>query len=244
MEQWWHYLLLAGVGLISGTLNVVAGGGSFLTLPVLIFLGLPAGVANGTNRVGIVLQNVSASWGFWRAGVLEPRALLWSAVPATLGAAIGTSLALTISDRAFERVLATLMVGLTLWTLLGRDRLPRDRPFHRGLLALGFFLVGIYGGFVQAGVGFLILAVTSLAGYDLVKGNAVKVVSVLCFSSLSLLLFAIGGRVAWLPGLALAVGTMIGAAIGVRLTVLKGHRWIQRVVTITVIVFAIRLWWG
>ncbi len=240
------YSALAVAGFIAGALNVVAGGGSFLTLPILIFFGLPPGVANGTNRVAIVLQNVVASWGFHRHGVLDRRAIAWAALPATGGAALGSWAALSISDDAFRRVLAALMVAVTLWTLISRRKAPSDRPprLRIGLLALGFFGVGIYGGFVQAGVGFFILAATSLAGLDLIRGNAVKVMSILCFSALALALFALSGRVDWSYGLALAAGNMAGGWLGVRLTVLKGHAWISRVVTATVILFAARLWFG
>ena len=83
--EWLGYLALFAAGCVAGTLNVIAGGGSFLTLPVLIFLGLPAGIANATNRVAIFLQNVGAVWSFQRFGVLDTRSLLWAAVPATTG---------------------------------------------------------------------------------------------------------------------------------------------------------------
>jgi len=111
-------------------------------------------------------------------------------------------------------------------------------------LAVGFFLVGVYGGFVQAGVGFLILAATSLAGLDLVRGNAVKVLTVLCFTLMSLGIFAWQDKVQWWIGLTLGAGTVLGGLVGVRLTVLKGHAWIKRVMTVTIIVFALRLWFG
>ncbi len=240
------YPALALAGLVAGVLNVVAGGGSFLTLPILIFFGLSPGVANGTNRVAILLQNVVASWGFHRHGVLDRRAILWAALPATAGAGLGAWFALALDDDAFRRLLAALMVVVTLWTLVSRRREAPEEPpkLQVGLLALGFFGVGIYGGFVQAGVGFFILAATSLAGLDLVRGNAVKVLSILCFTGLSLLLFALAGRVDWTFGLALAAGNTVGGWLGVRLTVLKGHAWIQRVVTVTVILFALRLWFG
>jgi len=112
------------------------------------------------------------------------------------------------------------------------------------VLAVGFFLSGVYGGFVQAGVGFVILATTSLAGLDLVRGNAVKVLSVLCFGVVSLGMFAWQGQVDWWIGLALGTGMALGGLVGVKLTVLKGHAWIKRVVTVTIIVFALRLWFG
>lgn len=246
MAAWQGYGILFASGLIAGTLNVLAGGGSFLTLPVLIFLGLPPTVANGTNRVGILLQNVGAVWGFNRHRVLDWRWTVWAAAPATLGALLGSWGALLIGDQAFRRVLAFLMVAVTVWTLVSPRMQTRrhEGPPRVALVAAAFFLVGIYGGFVQAGVGFLILAATTMAGLDLVRGNAVKVLSILCFTAVSLTVFALSGKVDWAMGLALAAGTVLGGQLGVRLTVLKGHAWVRAVVTITVIVFAIRLWFS
>jgi uncharacterized membrane protein YfcA len=246
------YLLLFGAGLIAGVINVLAGGGSFLTLPILMFLGLPAGVANGTNRVGILLQNVAAVWSFERHKVLDWSSLWWAAAPATLGAVLGTWGALTISDLAFKRVLALLMLTLSVWTLWSPHSRQQDSPTdvngrsrrHNLLTGLAFFVVGIYGGFVQAGVGFFILAVTSAVGLNLVRGNAVKVLTVLCFTAMSLALFAWQGRVDWLMGLTLAAGTVVGGLVGARLTVLKGHRWVRGVVTVTIVLFALKLWFG
>ncbi|MEM9594367.1 MAG: TSUP family transporter [Acidobacteriota bacterium] len=237
------YLILFGAGLLAGTLNVLAGGGSFLTLPMLILLGLPPGIANGTNRVGILLQNVGAIWSFNRDNVLDWRSARWAALPATAGAALGTWLALWISDDGFQRILAFLMVVITLfsfWT----PKPPAEGGTRRGMLAAGFFVVGIYGGFVQAGVGFLILAATTFAGLDLVRGNAVKVLSVFCFTSLSLAIFASQGRVDWTLGLVLAAGTVLGGVLGARLTVLRGHRWLRAFVTVVVVLFAVKLWFG
>ncbi len=242
---WLGYLALFVAGGVAGTLNVIAGGGSFLTLPVLIFLGLPPGIANGTNRVAILLQNVGAVWSFKRFGVLDTKSLLWAAVPATLGALPGTWLAIVISDRAFQRTLAFLMVAVTVWTLWSRDDAPGnggvDRPRYLAL-GVGFFVAGLYGGFVQAGVGFLLLAGTSLAGLDLVRGNAVKVLAVLCFTSVSLGIFVWQDRVDWPLGLCLAAGNVLGGLLGARLTVLKGHGWVKNVVTATILIFAVKLW--
>lgn len=245
--EWTGYLILFGAGLAAGTLNVLAGGGSFLTLPVLILLGLPATTANGTNRVGILLQNVGAVWSFRRHGVLDWKWTVRAAVPACLGAILGTLLALWISDAAFRKLLAFLMVAVTLWTLWDPVNRKKNRERKAGrsgfpLIALSFFVAGVYGGFVQAGVGFLILAATTLAGFDLVRGNAVKVLCILLFTVLSLSMFAWNGHVEWGLGLVLGAGTAIGGQIGVRLTVLKGHSWIRGVVTVAVIVLAVKLW--
>lgn len=238
-----QFVLLFLAGLAAGVLNVLAGGGSFLTLPILIFLGLPATMANGTNRVGILLQNVAATSSFHRRGVLEFRFTCRMAVPAVAGAACGTWVALLTGETSFRRILAGLMVVITLWTLW--DPANRRRAGHAtspALLGAGFFLVGLYGGFVQAGVGFLILSLTTLAGFDLVRGNGIKVLMVLLFTVVSLGIFAWNGQVAWIPGLVLAGGTVLGGLLGARLTILKGHAWVRGVVTAAVILMAIRLW--
>lgn len=255
MADWVSFLALFGAGLVAGALNVLAGGGSFLTLPVLLFLGLPSTLANGTNRVGILVQNAGAVWGFHRYRVLPWRWALVSAVPATVGAGLGTVLALWVSDEAFRKILAALMVVVTQWTLIdpaGRSRRAKpdepDEPVPpltggRSIgVAMAFFGVGVYGGFVQAGVGFFLLAVTTAAGLDLVRGNALKVLVILVFTVLSLGIFAAQGQVDWWLGASLAAGSLLGGQIGVRLTVLKGHRWVKGFVTVTVIVFAIKLW--
>lgn len=246
--DWIAHAGLFAAGLVAGALNVVAGGGSFLTLPILILMGMPATTANGTNRVGILAQNVGAVWSFRRHGLIDSGWVTLTALPATAGSVAGTLAALWIGDEAFKRVLAFLMVAVTLWTLWDPLRSSRERGGPSGsvappaAIAAGFFAAGVYGGFVQAGVGFLLLAVTTMAGYDLVRGNALKVLSVLIFTPISLALFAWEGHVAWGPGLTLAAGMILGGLAGVRMTVLKGHRWVKGVVTIAVIVLAVKMW--
>jgi uncharacterized protein len=196
--------------------------------------------------VAVLTQNAGAVWAFHRYRVLEWRRAADAAVPAVVGAAAGTWLALQVDDRHFRRILALLMIAVTLWSLLD----PRTRGAGAGAPArlgpwafrAGFLLVGVYGGFVQAGVGFLVLALTTLAGLDLVRGNALKVFSVLLLTALSLAIFAAAGKVRWAPGLVLGLGSLLGSLVGARLTVRKGHRWIQGVVTATIVVFALALW--
>lgn len=238
-------LVLLVVGFVASTVNTLAGGGSFLTLPLLLFMGLPAGAANATNRVGVLAQNVGAVWGFHRYGVLDWRFALGAAVPTALGSGLGAWLALGIGDREFKRLLAVLMIAICAWTLLRKGRSAGQgegalvgRPW---LVRAGFFLVGIYGGFIQAGIGFLVLALTTLAGLDLVRGNAVKVLAVLLQTLVALAVFLTAGQVRWAEGALLAVGGLLGSLVGVRLTVLKGQRWLETVVTATMVLFAIRL---
>lgn len=234
------------VGFLAAVLNVIAAGGSFLTLPLLLFLGLPATVANGTNRVGVLAQNVSAVFGFHRHRVLPVRWALAVSVPAVTGAAIGVWAALNVPDLAFRRILSVVMLTMTLGTLLHRSLRgsPRVEPQHAShwTMVLGFFLMGLYGGFIQAGVGFLALALTTIAGHDLVSGNAVKVFTVMLLTTLSLAVFAGTGNVDWPAGIALGLGNMLGGVLGVRLAVLRGHKWLEHVVTVTIVIFAVMLW--
>jgi uncharacterized membrane protein YfcA len=238
--------VLAVAGVVAGALNVVAGGGSFLILPVLLFFGLPSALANGTNRVGVLSQNIAGVLGFHRHGAFDWSWALKATIPAMAGAAIGVWAALSIPDFAFRRILSVAMVALTIWSLFGQrgeTTTPRElKPPTHWFVVLGFFVVGLYGGFIQAGVGFLVLAITTAAGMDLVRGNAVKLLSVLLLTVLSLIVFAGAGQVDWPRGIALAVGNWIGAVIGVRMAVLKGHAWLQQVVTVTIILFAVLLW--
>lgn len=223
---------------------MVAGGGSFVTLSLMIFMGLPPTTANGSNRVAILAQNVWAVRRFHGRGAVDWALGARAALPAIAGAALGTGLALAVGEEAFRRVLALLMVAMAVVTLLRPGTPPESgevRP--RGpWFGLGFFAVGFYGGFVQAGVGFLILAVTTLAGLDLVRANALKMLVVLTFTPLALLLFVVGGRVEWVPGLAVAVGGVIGADLGVRFTLGRSQRSLRLVVNATLVAFALRLW--
>ena len=152
VDEWLKYLILAAIGVVAGTLNVLAGGGSFLTMPALMFAGVPPVAANATNRVAIFLQSIVAVWGFHRHGIVDWRYVPWAAIPATCGAALGAWAAVAIDPNVFRHVLAYLMIGVTLWTLWDplKKRKPtegEERPDPRTLpLAAGFFVVGIYGG--------------------------------------------------------------------------------------------------
>ncbi|PLX45551.1 MAG: integrase [Deltaproteobacteria bacterium] len=244
MDPLAQFLFLFVVGVIAGTLNILAGGGSFITLPVLIFLGLPASAANATNRISIVLQNASALWGFERRKVIPWRETIFdAALPACAGSIIGALVAMRVEDAAFKKFLAVAMVVLSLWTLLGKGReeeLMRRIPVWG--TRVGFFFIGLYSGFVQAGVGFFVLTLTTLGGLTLVTGNAVKIVVLLATNVLALAIFQSGGVVHWELGLSLASGSMIGGQIGVRLAVLKGHAWLRWIVTAAIVLFAVKLW--
>lgn len=230
---WYFVPLLLAAGFACGLINVLAGSGSLLTLPLLIYMGLPAPVANGTNRVAILLQNVVGVESYRRGGVLEPRRLPVLLVPAIAGALVGARIAVDLDEELLRRTLGVLMVVMAA-ALLARPRrwLEGAATGAQGaspwLLAPLFFAIGAYGGFIQAGVGLFLLAGLVLgAGYDLVRANAVKVLLVLCFTVFALGLFAYHGQVDWSIGLVLAVGNMAGAWVGTRLALDRGAEFVR-----------------
>ncbi len=239
----WQLFLLAAVGVLSGFLNVIAGGGSLLALPILIFMGLPGNVANGTNRVAIVAQNVSAVTSFFKKGYSDLRIMLTLSLCAVPGAAIGAYLGTQVSGDLFNRILGGLMIVLLI--LMGRKRRDAAVTEKPQRLVLGHLLmvaVGFYGGFIQAGVGFFLMAVLyRVIGLDLVRVNAYKVFVVGIYTLVALAIFAGKGQVLWLTGAALAVGTTIGGWIGVHFTVKRGEGLIRIVLNAVLIVMAIRL---
>ena len=242
----WQVPLLVGIGLVAGILNVLAGGGSLLTLPLLIFLGLPAATANGTNRVAIFCQNIFAIRGFRQRGVFPIKLALICTLPALVGSYIGANLAVNIDDALFRKLLGLIMIGVMVFTAVDPIKKLKIEEgklsaLRLVLLLVTFFGVGVYGGFVQAGVGFIIIAGLLLHGLDLVRINAVKVIVIFAFTAVALAVFIAHGQVDFKLGLALAAGNSVGGIIGTRLAVEKGHDWLKKVVTATVLVFALKL---
>ena len=242
----WQVPVLALVGVLAGFLNVLAGGGSLLTLPLLIFFGLPAATANGTNRIAIFCQNIFAITGFKRQGVFPIRLALICTPPALIGSYFGANLAITVDEMVFRRLLALIMVGVLIFMIIDPMKHLQQAekpmtPLRIAVLIVSFFGVGVYGGFVQAGVGFLIITGLLVHGLDLVRINAVKVLVVFAFTLVALGVFVVHGQVDYVLGLSLAVGNSTGGWFASHLAVKKGHEWIKRFVIATVLIFALRL---
>lgn len=249
----WQIPLIFTVGVIAGFINTLAGGGSLLSLPILIFLGLPTSVANGTNRLAITVQSIFAVTGFKRKGVSNFKLSLLLSVPTLVGAIVGAQTAVHVSDLLFKRILAIIMLfvlGIILWNPIRRRygtiqynggviNASRNR---RIVLMITFFFIGIYGGFIQAGIGFMIIAVlTMMCGLNLVETNSHKVFIVGINAFFALLVFVFHNKIHWPIGLALAAGNGLGGWIGSHLSVTRGERFIRLMLTICVIAMAARL---
>ena len=249
MDNPWYLLLVLSVGSISGFLNTVAGGGSLITLPILItVIGLPSNIANATNRVAIVFQNLSAVKGFHNKGISAYPYSLYLGIAAVPGAILGAMLAIDIRTELFNKLLAIVMVAIVLTTIFQRKTKVTNKleqlNFKEQLIGvIIFFFVGIYGGFLQAGVGFLIITIlTTLNNFSLVKTNSAKVFTVMIYTLAAVIIFAIKGKINWTYGLTLAAGNTIGAWIASHWSVDKGDIWVKRFITVTVIALAIKLW--
>lgn len=241
-------LLLVVAGFAAGFLNVVAGGGSLITLPLLIFMGLPAAVANATNRVAIFIQNIFAVSGFRSKGVSAYPYSLHLGLIALVGAIIGANIAVDIDARLFNRILSIVMVVVVVFIVVRpfKNKLVTAENLSGSRRVLGmvvFFFVGIYGGFIQAGVGFIMIAaLTSINGFSLVKTNSAKVFVALIYTSAALGVFIYEGVINWQIGLTLAGGNAIGGWVASRWSVNKGDVWIRRILVVAVIALAVKLW--
>ena len=249
MENLWEIPLILITGVCAGFLNTVAGGGSLLTLPVLIFLGLPPATANGTNRVAVFVQNASGIMGFRRKGVSDFGYSALLTLPALVGAWFGATIAVEMDKIIFNRVLAGIMIAVLLLTLFNPTKKLQTETANLSIVRkiigmVVFFFVGIYGGFIQAGAGFIIIAALTLTnGFDLVRTNAIKLFVVFFYTVSALVVFIKSGNVNWSLGLTLAVGNATGAWIGSHWAVEKGDKWIRVVLVVAVFAFAIRLFW-
>jgi len=218
-----HHGALAVAGISAGFLNTMAGGGSLLTLPALMLLGLPADQANATNRLSVLSQSLSGVWAFHRGGRLDVSAIAPILVPTMTAALAGSLVAAQVPAAILRYVLLGTMVAMAALMVLRpqavtatEDEGPRwDQRRLAGWA--GLFGAGLYGGFVQAGVGFLLLGVLGgVLRYDLVRANALKLVCTGVFGAVALAVFAVAGQVVWLPAALLAGYTVIGSQLGVR----------------------------
>ena len=239
-------LLLSLCGFIAGGINTVAGGGSNLTLPALMILGLPADIANGTNRISIALQCMVGLAGFDKHDSLDRQAVGPILIPTIIGGACGAVIAAITPNLYLKPVLLGTVLVMALVILVkpsvmapppGTTNLsPKD---SRGAW-WALFAAGVYGGFVQAGVGFILLA--ALSGglrYDLLRANALKTACALAFTTIALLVFIAFDQVSWVPGLILAVGSMTGAHLAVKIAVRASQnsiKWFLFLMTLVAVV--------
>jgi len=245
---WIEALILLGVGLFTGVINTLAGGGSLITLPLFIFMGLPSSEANATNRIGVFLQSLVAVGGFKSKGVSVFPYAFYVSITAVIGCIIGAYFAIDIKGPLFNKILAVVMVIVIILTVLKpylahKGTLEIFTPRRKLLTIVLFFFVGLYGGFIQAGVGFLIIAtLTGVHGFNMAKTNSIKSFVIVCYTLIALGIFWWEDQIRWDYGITLAAGNSAGGWIASRWSVGKDDKWIRIILIVTVVGLAIKLW--
>lgn len=245
--EWYLYLAVIGIGILVGIINTIAGSGSLLSLPLLFFLGLDMNVANGTNRIGILMQSITATYSYKKKQIINLNDNLFLSIPAVVGSAIGAFSAVNLRTQTLEIVVGGLLIFMLIlmlfkpskWLKENSENTNKKKSFFQIII---FFLIGLYGGFIQAGVGFFLLAGLVLsAGFDLVKANALKVLIVLLYTPIALFVFMINNQVDYKLGFILGIGNMIGAWLGVKLSLKKGAKFIRIFLIFAIAISALKL---
>ena len=245
--DWYLYIVVIIAGFVAGYINTLAGSGSLVTLPLLIFLGLPPTVANGTNRVAILLQCAVAVGKFKSEKQLDIKNALILSIPAIIGAVIGAQIAADLNETIMRQTIGILMVIMLAVILIrpkrwleGRNDISESKPSWLRIIV--FFGIGLYGGFIQAGVGIFLLSGLVLgAGYNLVRANAAKNLIVLCFTVFALAVFIYNDQVDWKIGLILAIGNMLGAWVAAKMAVKRGAGFVRWILIAVIIISALML---
>jgi len=218
-------IILIVIGLTAGIINTLAGGGSNLSLPALMMFGLPADIANATNRVSVLIQSITATRGFYKHDKIDSTSVKDSFFPLLIGGLVGAITASYLNVELLKPLLLGTMISVSLWVVIKSDTKTEEQSKRKScydskLALLATFAAGFYGGFIQAGVGFVLIATfVGALNYDLLRANAMKVVATVIFTSIALMVFIFRDQVAWLPGILLGIGSMIGAQIAVRFAV-------------------------
>lgn len=243
----WQLFALFGIGLIAGFINTLAGGGSLISLPFLMFIGLPANIANGTLRIAILMQNLVGVTSFKQQKVFNFREGIWFSLPAAIGAIIGASFAISINEQIMKYIIGSLLIFMFFFMLLKpsiwikqKSENIKSKPTIIQIIIL--FFVGLYGGFIQAGVGFFLLASLVLGvGFDLVKANAIKIFIVLIYTFFALSIFIFEGLINYKFGIILAIGNMIGAFIGSRFAVSWGSKFVRYILLTMLFISSLKI---
>lgn len=229
-------------GLLVGFINTLAGGGTIISITLFMTLGLPPIVANGTNRIGIFLQTLTAVFFYQKNKILDIRNSLKYALPVVLGSIIGGNLAISINETIFNFFLIGILLFITgliifkpkIWIEGNPEKIIRPMTFLQWII---FFVIGIYGGFIHVGIGyFLIAAIVLMCGYNLLKTNAIKNLIVLLYIPVSLIPFILNGQIRYDYGLIHAIGNVIGAYVASRWATKFGSKFIRYILITLLIV--------
>ena len=238
-------VLLLASGVLVGIINTLGGGGSVITMSLFMAMGMPIGVANGTNRIAVLLQNLSATVAFLRKGMLHLKSCLLLSLPAILGNILGAIVATDVSDTIFKSCLSVVLVVILIYLVLGKDK--EQVIGGHGLQIkwwhyLWFFLIGFYGGYIYIGLGFLILAITIWTmNLDIVTANVIKGFVIFLSTPFALAVFIYNDQVLWSEGLLHAAGNIVGALLASHWAMSWGVKFVRWFTLVIIVVFFLDL---
>lgn len=238
-------IILFTSGLISGLINTVAGGGSLITLPIMIFLGIPPTIANGTNRVQLIFQNIFAVYGFKTKGISNFEFSSFLAFSALIGSIFGAYIAIDFPEELFKKLLSIIMLLVLVSIFYNSNNLSEisSKIKNKWASIILFFFIGVYGGFIHAGVGFLMLVVlTKINKIKISHSNSIKVFVALIFSTTAILVFIAEEKINWIYGINLGIGSAIGGWIASRWSYDKSDKTLKYILSIIIFGMSIKLW--
>lgn len=239
MNEWLIALLIFFAGISASFINMMAGGGSMITLGLMILLGIEPTVANATNRIGIVIATGTGALAFKSEKLSDLKTSLILALCAIPGAIVGAIYSVNISNELFQRLLAIVMIFILITLLIPKKRTAVQNAKKSIFIYPAMFVIGFYGGFIQVGVGFLLMAaIRHLMSYDLIRVNMHKVLIVTIYNLPVLVVFVLSGKVQWFYAIALSIGNAIGAWISVKLAIKKGEKIVKIVLILAIILMA------
>lgn len=244
LYSWQIFTILILAGFSVGIINTLAGSGSVITFSILMALGIPAPMANGTLRIGVVMQTATASFRFFKNNKLDLKKGLVLAIPVIIGSISGALIAVNMPHELFEKIIGGVLLVLLFFVIFDPKRWIQEQKEKTerkiSLLQIIMFLfIGMYGGFVHIGVGiFLLSALVLQAGYDLVKANALKVFLVLLYSPFALGIYILNGQIEWVLGLVAAIGNFAGGYVGSQLAIKKGSKFVRGLLIVVILVFS------
>lgn len=212
-----------------------------LTVPLLSLAGVAGTVANGTNRIAVLIQNLAGAYAFTRRKVSDRARTVAVLIPVMAGALAGSLVASQIPDELFERLFGLLMFPLLILTLRNPTADTHVDPWPGWLTVVVFSGIGFYGGAVQAGVGLFLLLVLARSGFDLVTANAVKTILILAITLIAIPVFLYNDQIRWIPALVLSLGMGVGGYVGANAAVDGGERLIRPVLIVVVVALATRM---
>ena len=247
--DWYIYPIAILGGFVAGIINTLAGNGSAITLSILTeVIGLPGNLANGTNRVGVLMQGLAGTLSFYKNGRLNIQSGKGIIAYTFIGAVVGVIVAVKVSSESFMSIFRILMVLMLIVILVNPKRwfnIPGKEESLPPFVEIPVFLaLGFYGGFIQMGMGvFFLAAMVLVAKYNLIDANAIKVLVVMLYTIIVIAIFQWRGMINWEVGLVIGVGQMAGGWLAAKYASAYANAdiWAYRLLVIIIIAAILKL---